>query len=88
MTELCKSQIIRDYNPDPNATTILHCDASDKSEWKGGMALTFLTLTEFKYSDIERECLAVVFYILPPREESNSRDWPFNNGTTFKEVPV
>ena len=72
--ELCTSQVISYYDPDPNTETILQCDAStlglgawirqidSKGEEKiVGMASRCLTRTESRYSNIERECLAVLF---------------------------
>ena len=66
---------IRDsYDPDPATTTILQCDASQKgigawirqvdSNGKDrvvAMASRSLSETESRYSNIERECLAVMF---------------------------
>ena len=72
--ELCTSQVISYYDPDPSTETILQCDAStlglgawirqidSKGEEKiVGMASRCLTPTESRYSNIERECLAVLF---------------------------
>ena len=72
--ELCTSQVISYYDPDPNTETILQCDAStlglgarirqidSKGEEKiVGMASRCLTPTKSRYSNIERECLAVLF---------------------------
>ena len=73
-TELCSSQIISFYDPDPDTPTILQCDASTEglgawirqidsqaNEKIVGMASRSLTPTETRYSNIERETLAVVF---------------------------
>ena len=74
--ELCTSQVISYYDPDPNTETFLQCDAStlglgawirqinSKGEEKiVGMASRCLIATESRYSNIEREreCLAVLF---------------------------
>lgn len=73
-TELCGAQMLSFYDPDPNTKTILQCDASQKGlgAWirqvaKNGqenivaMCSRTLTDTETRYSNIERECLAVKF---------------------------
>ncbi len=72
--ELCTSQTIGFYDPDPKTTTILQCDASTEGlgawlrqiddhgqETIVNMASRALTPTESRYSNIERETLAVVF---------------------------
>lgn len=72
--ELCSAPILSYYDPDPATTTILICDASQKGlgawirqidsngkERIVAMALRSLTDTESRYSNIERECLAVKF---------------------------
>ena len=72
--ELSKAKIISFYDPNPATTTILQCDASQigLGAWirqidnSGNdkivaMALRALNDTEKRYSNIERECLAVVF---------------------------
>lgn len=72
--ELCTAQLISYYDPDPSTTTILQCDAStlglgawirqidsQGQEKIVGMASRCLTPTETRYSNIERECLAVVY---------------------------
>ena len=73
-TEICKAQIISYYDTDPNTTTILQCDASTLgvgawirqidqmgAEKIVGMASRCLSPTESRYSNIERECLAVAY---------------------------
>ena len=71
--ELSLSRIISYYDPYPATPTILQCDASqvglrawlrqesNSTEKIVAMALRALTDTECRYSNIERECLAVVF---------------------------
>ena len=72
--ELYTSQVISYYDPDPDTKTILQCDAStlglgawirqigsNGEEKIVGMASRCLTPTESRYSNIERECLAVLF---------------------------
>lgn len=72
--ELSKAKIISFYDPNPATTTILQCDASQigLGAWirqidnSGNdkivaMASRALNDTEKRYSNIERECLAVVF---------------------------
>ena len=72
--ELYTSQVISYYDPDPNTKSILQCDASilglgawirqigsNGEEKIVGMASRCLTPTESRYSNIERECLAVLF---------------------------
>ena len=72
--ELCSAPILSYYDPDPETATILQCDASQKglgawirqidSNGKDrivAMASRSLTDTESRYSNIERECLAVMF---------------------------
>lgn len=72
--ELCSAPILSYYDPDPSTTTILQCDASQKGvgawirqidsngkERIVAMASRSLTDTEARYSNIERECLAVMF---------------------------
>ena len=65
---------VRHYDPDPATTTILQCDASEKglgawirqidsqgSEKIVAMASRSLTDTETRDSNIERECLGVMY---------------------------
>ena len=71
--ELSSPRIISFYDPNPATPTILQCDASqiglgawlrqdsNGSEQVVVMALRALTDTEKKYSNIERETLAIVF---------------------------
>ena len=72
--ELCTAPILSYYDPDPATTSILQCDASQKGlgawirqidsngkERIVAMASKSLTDTESRYSNIERECLAVMF---------------------------
>ena len=72
--ELCSAPILSYYDPDPSTTTILQCDASQKGlgawirqidsngkERIVAMASRSLTDTEARYSNIERECFAVMF---------------------------
>ena len=72
--ELCSAPILSYYDPDPETATILQCDASQKGlgawirqidsngkERIVAMASRSLTNTESRYSNIERECLAVMF---------------------------
>ena len=72
--ELCSAPVLSYYDPDPVRTTILQCDASQKGlgawvrqidpngkEKIVAMASRSLTETESRYSNIERECLAVMF---------------------------
>ena len=72
--ELCSALVLSYYDPDPATTTILQCDASQKGlgawirqidpngkERIVAMASRSLTDTESRYSNIERECLAVMF---------------------------
>lgn len=72
--ELCKAQVLSYYNPSYDTTTVLQCDASksgvgawirqidDKGEERIiGMSSRSLTDTESRYSNIERECLAVMY---------------------------
>ena len=71
--ELSSSRIISYYDPNPATPTILQCDASqvglgawlrqesNSTEKIVAMASRALTCTESRYSNIERECLAVVF---------------------------
>ena len=72
--ELYAAPVLSYYDPDPATTTILHCDASQKgveawirqidSNGKDrivAMASRSLSDTESRYSNIERECLAVMF---------------------------
>ena len=72
--ELCSAQVLSYYDPNPEAVTILQCDASMKglgawlrqidqngNENIVAMASRALTDTESRYSNIERECLAVTF---------------------------
>ena len=72
--ELCTSQLISYYDPDPSTPTILQCDASKtgigawlrQSDSQGNehivaMASRSLTDAESRYSNIERECLAVTY---------------------------
>uniref|UniRef100_A0A3P9IEN6 Reverse transcriptase/retrotransposon-derived protein RNase H-like domain-containing protein n=1 Tax=Oryzias latipes TaxID=8090 RepID=A0A3P9IEN6_ORYLA len=77
--ELCTKQLISYYDPDPNTVTILQCDASTLGlgawirqidqhgqEKIVGMASRCLSPTESRYSNIERECLAVMFGLEKP----------------------
>ena len=71
--ELSSSRIISYYDPNPATPTILQCDASqvglgawlrqesDSTEKIVAMASRALGDTESRYSNIERECLVVVF---------------------------
>ena len=72
--ELCSAQIISYYDPNPETKTILQVDASQGGlgawirqvdgnghEHIVAMASRSLTGTETRYSNIERECLAVTF---------------------------
>lgn len=72
--ELCSAKILSYYDPDPQKMTILQCDASqlgvgawlrqvnqDGTENIVAMCSRSLTDTERRYSNIERECLAVKF---------------------------
>ena len=72
--ELCSAQVLSFYDPNPETTTILQCDASTKGigAWLRqiddageeriiAMASRSLTGAETRYSNIERECLAVTF---------------------------
>ena len=72
--ELRTSKLISYYDPDPSTPTILQCDASKtgigawlrQSDSQGNehivaMASRSLTETESRYSNIERECLAVTY---------------------------
>ena len=71
--ELDSTRILSYYDTNPTTTTILQCDASQvglgawiRQEHNGeekivAMAYRALTDTERRYSNIERECLAVVF---------------------------
>ena len=72
--ELCTSQLISYYDPEPNTPTILQCDASRTSigvwqrqldsqgnECTVAMASRSLTDTESRYSNYERECLVVTY---------------------------
>ena len=72
--ELCSSKLISYYDPDPTTPTILQCDASQTGigAWlrqldpQGNdhivaMASRSLTEAESRYSNIERECLAVTY---------------------------
>ena len=70
---LSSSRIISYYDPNPSTPTILQCDTSqiglgtwlrqnhNCTEKIVAMASRALTDTERRYSNIERECLAVVF---------------------------
>ena len=71
-TELCKAQIISYYVIDPNTTTIFQCDVSNLgveawirpinergAEKIVGMVSRCLIPTESRYSNIEKESLAV-----------------------------
>ena len=73
-TELCKAQIISYYVIDPNTTTIFQCDVSTlgMEAWirqineRGAekivrMVSRCLIPTESRYSNIEKECLAVTY---------------------------
>ena len=68
--ELCSAHILSYYDPDPATTTILQCDANHAwlrqvdatgNERIVAMASRSLTDAESRYSNIERECLAVMF---------------------------
>lgn len=72
--ELCTSKLISYYDPDPSTPTVLQCDASKtgigawlrQTDSQGNenivaMASQSLTDTESRYSNIERECLAVTY---------------------------
>ena len=71
--ELSSPRVISYYDSNPATPTILQCDASqiglgawlrqdsNGSEQIVAMASRSLTDTEKRYSNIERECLAVVF---------------------------
>ena len=72
--ELCSSKLISYYDPDPTTPTILQCDASQTgigawlrqldsqgNENIVAMASRSLTDAESRYSNIERECLAVTY---------------------------
>lgn len=72
--ELCSAHILSYYDPDPATTTILQCDASQAGlgawlrqvdatgkERIVAMASRSLTEPESRYSNIERECLPVMF---------------------------
>ena len=72
--KLCSAQVLSYYDSDPATTTILQCDASqeglgawirqvdsDDNERIVAMASRSLTDSESRYSNIERECLAVMF---------------------------
>ena len=72
--ELCTSQLISYYDPEPNTPTILQCDASKTgigawlrqlhsqgNEQIVAMASRSLTDTESRYSNLERKCLAVTY---------------------------
>ena len=72
--ELCTSKLISYYDPDPSTPTILQCDTSKtgigawlrQSDSEGNehivaMASRSLTDAESRYSNIERECLAVTY---------------------------
>jgi len=72
--ELCSARIIFYYDPDPAAPTILQCDASQtavgawlrQTDSRGNenivaMASRSLTDAESRYSNIEREYLAVIY---------------------------
>ncbi|XP_077972709.1 uncharacterized protein LOC144427401 [Styela clava] len=72
--ELCAVRILSYYDPNPNTTTILQCDASLKGlgawirqiDCNGeenivAMGSRALTDAESRYSNIERECLAVAY---------------------------
>ena len=73
-TELCKAQIIRYYVIDPNTTTIFQCYVSTLgveawirqinervAEKIVGMVSRCLIPTESRYSNIEKECLVVIW---------------------------
>ena len=73
-TELCKAQIISYYVIEPNTTTIFQCDVSTLgveacirqinergAEKIVGMVSRCLIPTESRYSNIEKECLAVTY---------------------------
>lgn len=72
--ELCSAPVLSYYDPDPPTATILQCDPSQKglaawirqvdssgNEKIVAMASRLLNNTESRYSNIERECLAVMF---------------------------
>ena len=72
--ELCSAKVISYYDPDPGTPTTLQCDASQtgvgawlrQTDSQGNenivaMASRSLTDAESRYSNIERECLAVTY---------------------------
>lgn len=72
--ELCTSQLISYYDPEPDTPTILQCDECKTgigawlrqldpqgNERIVAMASRSLTDTESRYSNLERECLAVTY---------------------------
>ena len=72
--ELCSAKILSYYDPRPTTPTILQCDASQTgigawirqidpqgNENIVAMASRSLNTTESRYSNIERECLAVMY---------------------------
>jgi len=72
--ELCSVPVMSYYDPDPTTVTILQCDASqeglgawirqtdsDGNERIIAMSSRTLTNAEKRYSNIERECLAVTY---------------------------
>lgn len=73
-SELCQAKILSYYDPDPQTKTILQCDASQQglgawlrqvdsngNEKIVAMCSRSLHDAETRYSNIERECLAVKF---------------------------
>ena len=72
--ELCSAKFISYYDPNPTTPTILQCDASQTgvgawlrqidsngNENIVAMASRSLTSAESRYSNIERECLGVIY---------------------------
>ena len=100
--EIRTAQVIY-YDPDPSTTTILQYDARQEGlgAWLGqlgsssterivAMASSSLTTAESRYSNIERECLAVMYWAKEIRVLLNGtthcrRDRPFSTGTNILE---